>query len=161
MFRSAFRLPFCLFGIPVHFDVSFFIIWPLLSWVIGTNIGLYVELFDLPVGSRAFAARFHALGAGPDGGSRSLRKRGRSRAGPLRGGHALRDEDSKDHLVDLGWNGGVRGDAAAPEAWEAFQKMSSNDFDRLLVFDSNHYLIGVVTKTDLIRAIQIRIATTA
>lgn len=46
-------------------------------------------------------------------------------------------------------------------AWEAFQKMSSNDFDRLVVLDSNHHLIGIVTKTDLIRAIQIRAVTSA
>ncbi|MGH9339307.1 MAG: site-2 protease family protein [Acidobacteriota bacterium] len=49
MFRTVYRLPFTLLGIPVLLDFSFLIILPLLAWVIGNNVALYIQLFDLPV----------------------------------------------------------------------------------------------------------------
>jgi hypothetical protein len=35
MFRTAYRRPFRLLGIPIHLDVSFVLILPFLAWVIG------------------------------------------------------------------------------------------------------------------------------
>ena len=49
MFRTAFRLPFRPFGIPIHFDVSFLIVLPLLTWMIGTNIERYIEILERPI----------------------------------------------------------------------------------------------------------------
>lgn len=49
MFRTAFRLPFTLLGIPVLVDITFLIILPLLAWSIGSEIALYIELFGLPI----------------------------------------------------------------------------------------------------------------
>lgn len=48
MFQTSFRLPFRIFGIPIHFDISFLVILPLLAWVIASNISQYAELFGLP-----------------------------------------------------------------------------------------------------------------
>lgn len=47
MFRTAYRLPFRLLGIPIHLDVSFLIVLPLFTWIIGNQISSYVELFGL------------------------------------------------------------------------------------------------------------------
>ena len=49
MFRTAYRLPFRLLGIPVHLDISFLLILPVLAWLIGRNIPLYIEIFELPI----------------------------------------------------------------------------------------------------------------
>lgn len=49
MFRTAYRLPFRLLGIPVHLDVTFLLILPILAWMIGRNVGLYIEVLELPI----------------------------------------------------------------------------------------------------------------
>lgn len=51
MFRTAYRLPFRLLGIPVHLDITFLLILPVLAWVIGRNVEVYLEFFDLPIES--------------------------------------------------------------------------------------------------------------
>lgn len=53
MFRTVFRLPFRLIGIPVHVDVTFLIVLPLLAWAIGRNILVYARLLGMPDGARA------------------------------------------------------------------------------------------------------------
>ncbi len=47
MFRTAYRLPFKLLGIPIHLDVTFLIVLPLFTWIIGSQIGDYVQLLGL------------------------------------------------------------------------------------------------------------------
>lgn len=47
------------------------------------------------------------------------------------------------------------------EAIEAFMKMSQAGFARLIVVDAAGRMVGIITKTDLMRAIQIRVAATA
>ena len=53
MHTSAYRLPFRLLGIPVFLDITLLIILPLLAWIIGSNLAVYVEMFGLPVDSEA------------------------------------------------------------------------------------------------------------
>ncbi|MDR7513096.1 MAG: CBS domain-containing protein, partial [Armatimonadota bacterium] len=42
-------------------------------------------------------------------------------------------------------------------ALEAFQIMSANNFSRLVVVDARKEMVGIVSKTDLVRAIQVRV----
>ncbi|MDZ7704837.1 MAG: M50 family metallopeptidase [Trueperaceae bacterium] len=49
MFQNSYRLPFNLLGIPVKLDLSFLLILPLLAWIIGSQVGAYVELLGLDV----------------------------------------------------------------------------------------------------------------
>lgn len=49
MFKSSFRLPFDLFGIPIRLDATFLLLIALLTWLIGGNVATYVELFELPI----------------------------------------------------------------------------------------------------------------
>jgi Zn-dependent protease/CBS domain-containing protein len=49
MFRTVYRLPFKLLGIPVQLDITFLVILPLLAWIIGRDLALYVNLFNVPV----------------------------------------------------------------------------------------------------------------
>lgn len=42
-------------------------------------------------------------------------------------------------------------------AQEAFELMSQNDFGRLIVVDPTGYMVGILSKTDLIRALQVRL----
>ena len=71
MFGRGFKV-LTLFGIPVYLDVSFFLIVPLFSWIIASNIGVYAQL----TGLGQEAAEIFALGdvsaqpaAVPEGGS--------------------------------------------------------------------------------------------
>jgi Zn-dependent protease/CBS domain-containing protein len=52
MFRTAYRLPFRLLGIPLQLDVTFLIILPVLTWLIGSRLDQYIELFGLPIDPR-------------------------------------------------------------------------------------------------------------
>jgi Zn-dependent protease/predicted transcriptional regulator len=56
MLRGGYRLPFRLAGIPLYLDPTFLIILPLLAWMIGRRIELYVRLFGLPVDPAALQA---------------------------------------------------------------------------------------------------------
>ncbi len=49
MLRKGYRLPFQLFGIPVYLDSTFLVILPLLAWMIGSRLDLYVRLLRLGV----------------------------------------------------------------------------------------------------------------
>lgn len=49
MFRTVYRLPFRLLGIPVQLDITFLLVLPLLAWIIGSELGNYIRLFNLPV----------------------------------------------------------------------------------------------------------------
>ena len=49
MFRSSFRLPFDIFGIPIKLDATFVLLVALLTWLIGARVGAYVDLFGLEV----------------------------------------------------------------------------------------------------------------
>jgi Zn-dependent protease/CBS domain-containing protein len=49
MFKTAYRLPFDLFGIPIKLDVTFLFLMVFLTWVIGTQVGVYVRIFNLSV----------------------------------------------------------------------------------------------------------------
>lgn len=49
MFRTAYRLPFRLLGIPVDLDVSFLLIVPLLGWMIGRDLGNFILAVGLDV----------------------------------------------------------------------------------------------------------------
>ncbi|MDR7521780.1 MAG: site-2 protease family protein [Armatimonadota bacterium] len=53
MLRKGYRLPFRLLGIPIYLDPTFLIILPLLAWVIGSRLDLYIRLFRLPVDAQA------------------------------------------------------------------------------------------------------------
>ena len=53
MFRTVFRLPFRLIGIPLHVDVTFLVVLPLLAWAIGRNVEAYARLLGLGAGARA------------------------------------------------------------------------------------------------------------
>ena len=46
MFGRGFKV-LTLFGIPVYLDVSFFLIVPLFSWIIASNLGVYAQLTGL------------------------------------------------------------------------------------------------------------------
>jgi Zn-dependent protease/CBS domain-containing protein len=59
MFGRSYRLPFKLLGIPVYLDLSFILILPLLAWIIGSQIGYFAQMFDIP------AARSLTVGATP------------------------------------------------------------------------------------------------
>lgn len=49
MLRKGYRLPFRLLGIPVYLDPTFLIILPLLAWMIGSRLDLYIRLFGLRI----------------------------------------------------------------------------------------------------------------
>ncbi len=49
MFKSSFRLPFDIFGIPIRLDATFLLLVALLTWLIGARVGTYIELFELPL----------------------------------------------------------------------------------------------------------------
>ncbi|MDR7417859.1 MAG: site-2 protease family protein [Armatimonadota bacterium] len=53
MFRSGYRLPFRLLGIPLHLDPTFLFVLPLFAWLIGSRIDLYIRLLRLPVDPQA------------------------------------------------------------------------------------------------------------
>ncbi|MDR7485332.1 MAG: site-2 protease family protein [Armatimonadota bacterium] len=53
MLRKGYRLPFRLLGIPIYLDPTFLIILPVLAWVIGSRLDLYIRLFRLPVDAAA------------------------------------------------------------------------------------------------------------
>lgn len=53
MFRSSFRLPFDIFGIPIKLDATFVLLVALLTWLIGARVGAYVDLFGLEVDARS------------------------------------------------------------------------------------------------------------
>jgi Zn-dependent protease/CBS domain-containing protein len=50
----------------------------------------------------------------------------------------------------------VRGINQRASALDAFAEISRNGFGRLVVFDDDKNMVGIITKTDLMRAIQIR-----
>ncbi|MDQ7858150.1 MAG: site-2 protease family protein [Armatimonadota bacterium] len=56
MLRGGYRLPFRLAGIPLYLDPTFLIVLPLLAWMIGSRIELYVRLFGLPLDPAALQA---------------------------------------------------------------------------------------------------------
>ena len=43
MFRTAYRLPFSLAGIPLYIDISFLIVLPLMVWMTAKNLSLLVH----------------------------------------------------------------------------------------------------------------------
>ena len=49
MFKTAYRLPFKLLGIPVKLDVTFLFLVAFLTWAIGSQVGVYVQIFGLPI----------------------------------------------------------------------------------------------------------------
>ncbi len=49
MFRRSYRLPFRLLGIPLRLDPTFLLVLPLLAWLIGSRVGVYVRLLRLPI----------------------------------------------------------------------------------------------------------------
>lgn len=49
MLRKGYRLPIRLLGIPVYLDPTFLIILPLLAWMIGSRLDLYIRLFGLRI----------------------------------------------------------------------------------------------------------------
>ncbi|MFU8806667.1 MAG: site-2 protease family protein, partial [Bradymonadaceae bacterium] len=51
MFKNAYRLPFKLLGIPLYLDVTFLIILPLFAWLIATQIEVFIEIAQLPIGA--------------------------------------------------------------------------------------------------------------
>ncbi len=64
MFRTAFRLPFRLLGIPLKLDVTFLIVLPIVAWTIGQNVPLYMRIFgiDAPPEALGGGAAPYALG---------------------------------------------------------------------------------------------------
>jgi Zn-dependent protease/CBS domain-containing protein len=64
MLRRSYRLPFRLLGIPLRLDPTFLIMLPLLAWLIGSRVALYVRTFRLPVDPAALeqGALPYALG---------------------------------------------------------------------------------------------------
>jgi len=56
MLRGGYRLPFRLAGIPLHLDVTFLVILPLLAWLIASQLDVYVRLFGLPIDAQAARA---------------------------------------------------------------------------------------------------------
>ena len=56
MFRTAFRLPVKILGIPLKVDLSFLIILPLLAWIIGSNVPAFVEAFRLGIDPEVLAS---------------------------------------------------------------------------------------------------------
>lgn len=55
MFRNAYRLPFTLIGIPIRLDLTFLIVLPLFAWLIGSQIGAFVQLLNLPIDPQPLA----------------------------------------------------------------------------------------------------------
>ncbi|MDR7482649.1 MAG: site-2 protease family protein [Armatimonadota bacterium] len=53
MLGRSYRLPFRLLGIPLRLDPTFLIVLPLLAWLIGSRVSVYVRMFRLPVDSAA------------------------------------------------------------------------------------------------------------
>lgn len=49
MFKMAYRLPFTLLGIPIKLDATFLILVVLLTWIIGSQVGIMVDAFNLPI----------------------------------------------------------------------------------------------------------------
>ncbi len=46
MFRSSFRLPVRLLGIPIRLDTSFLLVLPLFAWLIGSQIPSYGAILE-------------------------------------------------------------------------------------------------------------------
>lgn len=49
MFRTVYRLPFRLLGIPVQLDITFLLVLPLLAWIIGRDLSLFIQAFGLQI----------------------------------------------------------------------------------------------------------------
>src|SRR5690606_5766025 len=49
MFKTVYKLPFRLLGIPVHLDISLLLVLPLLAWIIGNDVELFVKVFQLDI----------------------------------------------------------------------------------------------------------------
>jgi Zn-dependent protease/CBS domain-containing protein len=70
----------------------------------------------------------------------------------------LKDSSSPETGVTVGqiMSPQVTTIAEDSSALEAFQSMSRNNFGRLVVVDSKGQLVGIISKTDIVRAIQVR-----
>ncbi|CAN5473316.1 site-2 protease family protein [soil metagenome] len=55
MFRNAYRLPFRLLGIPIRLDLTFLLVLPLFVWLIGSQLGFFVALLNLPIDAAALS----------------------------------------------------------------------------------------------------------
>lgn len=51
--RTSYELPFKLFGIPVKLNISFLIFFPLLAWLIGSQLDYYVGLLGMNIDTTA------------------------------------------------------------------------------------------------------------
>ncbi|MFZ0430250.1 MAG: site-2 protease family protein [Acidobacteriota bacterium] len=49
MIKKVYRLPFRILGIPVDLDLTFLLILPVLAWLIGSQLGRFIAVFNLPV----------------------------------------------------------------------------------------------------------------
>ena len=47
--KKNYRLPFDILGIPIKLNVSFLIFLPVLAWIIGRQIDVYIEILDLGI----------------------------------------------------------------------------------------------------------------
>ncbi|MFB6291202.1 MAG: site-2 protease family protein [Candidatus Bipolaricaulia bacterium] len=47
--KTNYRLPFNILGIPIKLNVSFLIFLPVLAWIIGRQIDVYIEILDLGI----------------------------------------------------------------------------------------------------------------
>ncbi|MCF7889712.1 site-2 protease family protein [Candidatus Bipolaricaulota bacterium] len=47
--KTNYRLPFDILGIPIKLNVSFLIFLPVLAWIIGRQIDVYIEILDLGI----------------------------------------------------------------------------------------------------------------
>ncbi len=49
MIKKVYRLPFRIFGIPVDLDLTFILVLPVLAWLIGSQVGRFVDVFHLQI----------------------------------------------------------------------------------------------------------------
>ncbi len=47
--KTNYRLPFDILGIPIKLNISFLIFLPVLAWIIGRQIDVYIEILDLGI----------------------------------------------------------------------------------------------------------------
>lgn len=47
--KTSYKLPFKLFGIPIKLNISFLIFLPILAWLIGSQIDVYIKLLNLDI----------------------------------------------------------------------------------------------------------------
>lgn len=62
--KTSYELPFKLFGIPIKINISFLIFLPILAWLIGNQIDVYIKLLNLDINTESLTREINSYWLG-------------------------------------------------------------------------------------------------